>query len=229
MSPAAPHIGTLGEHSLHADLKAWYAQPSDRLEVLVDGYVIDIVRGETLIEIQTGNFSAIRRKLERLLADHPLLLLYPIAGERWIVRETEAGGFVSRRKSPKRGRVEDIFSELVRIPHLLTHPHLEVGALFTQEEQVLRDDGKGSWRRKRWSIHDRRLLAVTGQVIFEKPCDYLALLPADLPRPFTNQILAASLGLRLSLAQKMTYTLRKAGVLEQVGKRRNAHLFELAG
>ena len=46
-------VGLLNEKPLHASLKAWYAQPGDRFEVNVDGSVIDIVRGELLVEIQT--------------------------------------------------------------------------------------------------------------------------------------------------------------------------------
>ena len=221
-----PHIGTLGEKSLHAALKRWCAQPGDQFEVQVDDFVIDIVRGELLIEIQTRHFSAMRRKLERLLPDHPVRMIYPLAREKWIVREAEDGRFIHRRKSPKRGRIEDVFRELVRIPDLLTHPHLTLEVLFTQEEAIWRDDGKGSWRRKRWSIHDRRLLAVVDNAIFANPADYLALLPSDLPRPFTNRDLATALALRLNLAQKMTYTLRKAELLAVAGKRGNALLFE---
>ena len=43
-------IGVLNERSLHASLKEWYAEPGDATEVKVDGYVIDLVRGERLIE-----------------------------------------------------------------------------------------------------------------------------------------------------------------------------------
>jgi hypothetical protein len=53
-------IGTLQETSLHSALKAWYARPGDRFEVFIDGFYIDIVRSELLIEIQTRNFSAIK-------------------------------------------------------------------------------------------------------------------------------------------------------------------------
>ena len=222
----SPHIGTLGEKSLHAALKFWYAQPGDHFEVQVDDFVIDIVRGETLVEIQTRNFSAMRRKLERLLPHYPVRLLHPIAREKWIVRETGAGRFLKRRKSPKHGRIEDVFRELVRIPDLLPYPNLTLEVLFTQEEEIWRDDGKGSWRRKRWSIHDRRLLAVVDNTAFASPTDYVSLLPSDLPQPFTNRDLATALNLRLNLAQKMSYTMRKAGLLAVAGKRGNALLFE---
>ena len=64
-------IGTLGEKNVHAALKAWYARPGDELEVEVDGFHIDIVRGQVLVEIQTSNFSSQRRKLKTLLEEPP--------------------------------------------------------------------------------------------------------------------------------------------------------------
>ena len=51
-------IGLINEKPLHASLKQWYARPGDRFEVPVDGFVIDIVRDNLLIEIQTRNFAA---------------------------------------------------------------------------------------------------------------------------------------------------------------------------
>jgi len=112
----SPHIGTLAEKSLHADLKAWVEQPNDQIEVRVDGFVIDIVRSDLLIEIQTRNFSGIKRKLQKLLDKHQIHLLHPIAQEKWIVRQTTDGELISRRKSPKRGRIEDIFNQLIYVP-----------------------------------------------------------------------------------------------------------------
>ena len=62
-----PTIGLLNEKALHASLKQWYARPGDQLEVAVDGFVIDIVRDDLLIEIQTRNFSSIKSKLTNLV------------------------------------------------------------------------------------------------------------------------------------------------------------------
>jgi hypothetical protein len=56
-------IGLLNEKPLHASLKEWYAQPGDRFEVPVDGFVIDIVRDDLLLEIQTGSFGSIKSKI----------------------------------------------------------------------------------------------------------------------------------------------------------------------
>jgi hypothetical protein len=90
-------IGLLNERSLHASLKAWYSQPGDRFEVPVDGYVVDIVRDEVLLEIQTGNFSAIKSKLATLVSSHQVRLIYPIAMEKWVVRAPADGAGAGSR------------------------------------------------------------------------------------------------------------------------------------
>ncbi len=225
--PASPHIGTQTESSLHAALKEWYRQPGDQLEVPVDGYVIDIVRSSLLVEIQRRNFSALKPKLRRLLDGHPLRLLHPIAQEKWILRQTQGGSALSRRKSPKRGRPEDAFFELVRIPGLISHPNFSFEVVMIQEEEVWQDDGRGSWRRKGWSIADSRLLAVVSCRVFTSPGDYAELLPEALPDPFTTSELAQALSCRVRLAQKMAYTMRRMGLLNLAGKRGRYLLYGL--
>jgi len=227
----SPLIGTLSESSLHADIKTWVAQPGDQLETAVAGFVIDVVHGDTLIEIQTRHLYAMKRKLKKLLPDYSIRLLHPIPQKKWIVRETASGKPISRRKSPKQGRFQDIFAELVRIPHLFAHPNLTLQVLLTHEEEIWRDDGQGSWRRKGWSIIDRHLLQVAAVTELKSAFDLLALLPADLPRPFSNsdiaQKLTGSKRARTRLAQQMTYTLRQLGAIEVVGKSGNSHLHEI--
>lgn len=63
-------IGLLNEKPLHASLKDWYAKSGDKFEVQVDGFVIDIVRNDLLLEIQTGNFASIKSKLTNLVHSH---------------------------------------------------------------------------------------------------------------------------------------------------------------
>jgi hypothetical protein len=220
-------IGTLREDSLHAGLKAWYAQPGDRLECEVGGYVIDLVRGEALVEIQTGNFSAIKPKLRTLLESYPITLVHPIACEKWVVRMSTEGEMLSRRKSPKHGRLTDVFGELVHLAGLMRHPNLTVEVLLTHEEAIWREDGLGSWRRGGVSIADRRLLDVVSRHEFAEPDDFRALLPAGLPSVFTVPDLAACAGLRRRTAQRMAYCLRVMGVIEVVGKRGRAPEYRL--
>jgi hypothetical protein len=238
MQDTTRSIGTLNEGPLHAGLKAWYAQPGDHVETNVDGYIIDIVRGDApfpngvLIEIQTGSFAAIKAKLAALAVHHPLRLVYPIAWEKWIVKQGGKGPGASpgqsqrgRRKSPKRGRVEQVFDELVSFPKLLTVTNFSLEVLFIREEEVRCRGGRRSWRKGGWVTRERRLLEVVGRQRFETVADMAALLPTSLAEPFTVADLSRVLGLPRRLAGKMAYCLREMGVLEQVGRRGRAILY----
>ncbi len=217
------------EFSLHDSIKEWYFEPGDKLEDSIGRYVIDIVRGEVLIEIQTKNFSTIKQKLEDLLKSHKVRLVYPIHLMKWIVR-LEKGNLkiLSRRKSPKKGRVEEIFYELVYISDLLSEKNFSLEVVLVHSEELLVNDGNGSWRRNGWSIHDRKLLKVVDKKDFNSPENLRELLPIDLPPKFTTLDLAKSLALRISLARKMVYCLRKIEVISVIGKRGRMLLYSLA-
>ena len=145
------NIGVLNEKPLHAALKRQYAEPNDLFEVPVDGFMLDIVRGDLLIEIQTKSFASIKKKLASLVDRHQIRLVYPIAQEKWILKPAEDGqGQTSRRKSPKHGALEDIFKELVSLPELLLHPNFSIEVVFIIEEEVRRHDRTRGWRRKGW-------------------------------------------------------------------------------
>jgi hypothetical protein len=206
-------IGTLNEKPLHEALRQWCAQSNDRFEVSVDGFIVDIVRGDLLMEIQTRNFAAIRRKLEKLIIGHPVRLVYPIPCEKWIMKQPhDEAGPVSHRKSPKRGGFESVFEELVSIPRLLMNPNFSIELLLIQEEEVRRYDGTHGWRRRGWVTHERRLLKVVEQRILEAPADMYALIPSTLADPFTASDLAISIAKPRRLAQKMVYCLRLMGL-----------------
>jgi hypothetical protein len=225
----ATTISTLNESPLHAALKAWYARPGDQLEVQVGGFIIDIVRGDLLIEIQTGNFASLRQKLAALTGQHPVRLVYPVAKEKWIIKLAEDGrSRLSRRKSPKRGSVEDVFHELVSFPQLLARPGFALDVLLIQEEETRRHDSQRRWRRGGWVTHERSLLAVVDRRHFESPADLAKLLPPTLAEPFTTADLAAALGKPRRLAQRMAYCLREMGVIEATGKSGNAILYTRA-
>jgi hypothetical protein len=204
---------------LHSQVKEWYARDGDRFEVEVDGFIVDIIRGDLLIEVQTGNFSSIREKLRSLVENHCVRLVYPVAERKWIARVDKLGGsVVSRRRSPKTGRLVDMFDELVSIPRLGGDGNFMLEVLLIEEEEVRCDDGRGSWRRRGVSIKDHRLLKVVDSVLFSSRKDYLRFLPSDLAEPFTSRQLSEASGLSLRLARRITYVLRRMGALRVVGK-----------
>ena len=217
------------EYSLHSEIKHWYKTPEDELETKVDNFIIDVLRKKLLIEIQTGNFSAIKKKLITLLHNNnQVRLVYPIAKLKWIIHLSQSGEFVRRRRSPKKGKLTDLFYELVYTPSLMRDKNFSLEVLLIEEEEIRCNDGKGSWRRRGASIKDRKLLNVFDRIVFENNQDFLKFLPQKLDGPFTNRLLALKLGTSITLTQKITYCLRKMGTISIVGKRRNQLVFQVS-
>ncbi len=227
--PGSTLIGTLRERSLHAHLKRLYTLPGDCVEEKVGGYWVDIRRGDDVIEIQTGSFGSMKRKLDKLLSELSVRIVHPVAVEKWITKIGADGEtFLSRRKSPKRGSLYDLFDELVSFPQLVLHPRFSVEVVLVKEEEMRCEDGKGSWRRKGTSIKDHILLEVAGRTVFQGKRDFLQVLPTGWAGPSTNRELAKALKQPYFRVARMTYCLARMELLQTAGKRGNSLLYALA-
>ncbi|MGB1250175.1 MAG: hypothetical protein ACPG8W_06035 [Candidatus Promineifilaceae bacterium] len=217
-------IGTLNEKSLHASLKLYLEQAGDRFEVPLDGFFIDIVRGGELIEIQTGSFNPLKKKLRKLTQKYKVRLVYPIAVGKWIVKDTEPE---KRRKSPKRGNVYSLFEELVYIPDLLNRPNFTLELLLIHQEDTRTFDAKRARRRRKgWVTAERKLIKVLEHRVFENTADLLTLIPTPITDPFTTADLAQNINQPRKIAQQMCYCLRHLDVIELIGKQGRANLYQ---
>jgi hypothetical protein len=220
-------IGLLNEQPLHAALKRWYARPGDVLEAALDGYVVDLLRSNHVIEIQTGNFAAIRRKMRTLSRHYSVTLVYPVAYERWIVKlPTKTCGQPVRRKAPRRQRTDQLFQELVSFPDLLRCPNFAIEIVRIQAEEVQRYDRRHG--KRGWVIVERRLLGVLGRHLIATPSDLWSLLSWELPEPFQTIHLACVLNRPRWFAQKVAYCLRESGASTAIGKVGNALVYSRA-
>ena len=218
----------MNEHSLHSEIKNWYSLPGDKFEVKIDDFIVDIVRNALLIEIQTRNFSAIKMKLTKLLRNHEIRLVYPIPQLKWIVQVTKSGEVIRRRKSPRKGRLVDLFYELINTPSLVKEENFSLEVLMIEEEELRCNDGKGSWRRRGTSIKDRRLITVNSRTLFKNEKDFQRFLPNYLIDPFTNKEFAKLSGISINLARRITYCLRKMGAITPTGKKGKELIFKVS-
>lgn len=213
-------IGILNEGPLHQALKAHYSVAGARQEVAVGSFVADVLHpDERIYEIQTSGFGSLKRKLASVLQEHRVVLVHPIAHVRYIVKlpgspDEEA----TRRRSPKRGAVAHVVTELVSIPRLLDHPNFELEVVLTEEEELRHHVPGRSWRRRGWQVVQRRLCGVLEQQRFSCSRDLFRLLRAPLPASFTTADLAVCLEEPRWVAQKLAYCLREAGEIAICGK-----------
>jgi hypothetical protein len=217
------------EGPLHAAVKDLLAEPGDRVEVPVGRFVIDLVRADgELVEVQTGGFGPLGKKLDALLDEHRVRVVHPVAAERRIVRVDEHGQVLGARRSPKRATAVAVFDKLVAFPSLLTHPNLTIEVLLLREDHIRRRQPTTTRRRTR-DPGERRLVDVLGRVSLRTPDDILAALPTLPPGPFSTREIAALLQCSTLLAQRTLYCLRTIGIVEPAGKRGHAPLYTRKG
>lgn len=218
-------INTYAESQLHRTLKNLYAADSQgKTEQEVLGKICDIVAGDgSIIEIQTGSLSKLHGKLGLLLPHYRVKVVYPLVVKKTIETRKKDGALMSRRKSPKKQCLLDMFSELTAIfPYLLDKNFiLEVLEVSVVEHRIKEDApvqlANKSRRFKRdWYKEDKSLEVIHATHQFASAEDYLELLPQELPETFT--IKEASTVLKGRNVPRMLWVLRKMGLVEQVGK-----------
>lgn len=194
--------------------------PGDEFEVPLDGFVIDIRRGDLLIEVQTGSFGAMGRKLDRLLSDHRMHLVHPIP-----VRTVLHKPGSKPRKSPRRGSLYSVLDELVSIPTLLDHPNLELEVLLVTVDKYQEHDPKARRGRGGWRTVDKQLKEVEERHLFTDTSDIVALAPAGLPTGFTTADMAEAGGFSRDVAQKLAYCLRSLACIEIVDRKKSGYRY----
>ncbi len=218
------------ETSLHQQLKKCYAGDAANTEVAVGRYRIDAVRDEELIEIQCASLSAIRDKCSRLLDRHRLRVVKPVIARTRIVKIKQAGGpVVSRRMSPKRGSVLDVFEDLIYFTRVFPHPNLTIEVPMVEVEQFRLPSKKGRRRRKEFKVHDVALASIASGHELRTPSDLLALIEWSSENDtFNTADLASQIDRPRWIAQKIAYVLRKTGAIEASGRNRSGVIYRRA-
>ncbi len=221
------------ETTLHRQLKEKFAGKSGDTEVRHGRYRIDVVRGKRLIEIQQSSLSAIRDKIRKLCveaesSDYQVEVVKPLVTRKKLIKlDSENGEVVSQRWSPKRGKLTDVFGELVYFTRAFPHPKLTLTVLEIEVEET-RYPGHGKRRRRRnndFQVQEIRITDFGDTTRFRRAKDWLRLIPGRLPRQFDTNDIATRMDVDRSEAQRAAYCLRNIGAIEPVGKKGNAILY----
>lgn len=225
MSPNG--IGTLKEKTIHAVLKNYYAPDVRHQEQRLEGYVADIYIEGKIIEIQSRHFNTMRKKLETFLPLYDVTIVYPIAATKWLCWiDEETGEITSKRKSPKRGSIYAIIPELYRIKPFLSHPNLHFVLTFIDVEEYRLLNGWNHTKKKGSTRYDGIPLQLIDEVSLYQTSDFMLFLPDTLPTPFTTKDLQKVAKISQSYATTCLHLLYHLGVVQRVGKKGNAYLYE---
>jgi hypothetical protein len=219
------------ETTLHQQLKHSYADDESQTEVVMGRYRIDAIRDGELIEVQCASLSAIRDKCQDLLKRHQLRVVKPVVMRTRIAKVKKRGGLItSRRMSPKKGNVLDLFDELIYFTRVFPHPNLTIEVPLIHVEQVRAPATK---RRRRWTkdyqVQDVKLELTEGSIELRVAADLLDLidLPSDA-NDFNTADLANSIDRPRWHAQQIAYVLRKTGAIDSTGRNRSGIIYRRA-
>lgn len=214
--------------SLHNQLKLHYVNDESRHEVDLDGYRIDAIDQQNrLIEVQCASLMAIRDKIQTLTESHQVIVVKPLAARKRVLRkERRNGKVVSRRYSPTKETLADVFLELVHFTQAFPHPNLRLDVVLTEQEEVRVPAKRKTWRRKH-SVQDRRLVAVQRTISLHSAQDLWDELEINVPEIFTTAILAEGGRMPRWLAQKAAWCFRKMNLIEACGKQANSIQYRL--
>ena len=219
------------ETTLHQQLKRCYAADDSCMEVVMGKYRIDAIRDDELIEVQCASLSAIRNKCQNLLKRHQLRVVKPVVMRTRIAKAKKAGGPVtSRRLSPKRGSLLDVFDDLIYFTRVFPHPNLtiEIPLVHVEQRRVPAKKRRRRWK-KDYTVEDVALESIEGSVELREPADLLALikLPAD-SESFNTADLATAIDRPRWAAQQIAYVLRKTGAIGSTGRNRSGIIYQRA-
>ncbi len=215
--PYCPVITTYNERTLHAALKLQYESDTRYHEVPYLGYIADIKRENSIVEIQTGNFRHMKEKLAAFLPNNRVTVVYPLTEKKWIhILDPETGEFSPRRRSPKTGKIHHAFEELYQIREWLSHPNLTVIVQMMDVEEYRKKNVKYNGHRRKSLRCETVPISYGEKFVLHSVEEYLALLP-ELPEMFTAKMLAQVLKMDPYYAYSIIHCYEAAGLIQQVG------------
>ena len=234
-------IGTLGEKQMHAAIKRFICPDTQKHEIIIDGsegclannnqdqdakrkkrrFVADILLENTVYEIQTGSFAPLTRKIQWILdnTSYNIAVIHPIAETKWVsIINSKSGDIESRKKSPQKGKITDLASELYYLRDFISSPRFSLVILMMEAEQYKKNITKDTRRRPKYKKYEMIPISLLRAYIFRNSYDYSLFLPDALPEKFTvgeYQKIAKIYGLD---AYSIVKTLCHIGLLTADGK-----------
>ena len=239
LSPDAPHIGTLREKRLHAVIKHYLCADESCHERPVEACadaaavgkvrhpVADILMGEEIFEVQTGDLYPLRDKMAWYFqnTDYRVTVVHPIPAVKyvsWI--DPASGDILSRNRSPKRGRVKDVARGLYWLSDFVGNPRFTLRILLLELEEYRMADGWSRDGKRGSNRYERFPTTLLGDVTLAAPADYAAyFLPEALREEgaiFTAAEYAAAVGLRGRVVYGMLHLLEGLDLVRKTDEMR---------
>lgn len=207
-------IGTLSEKAMHRTIKLYIEPRADRHEVAVGDYVADVLNERGIFEIQTGELSVLRPKLEKFLTQYPVTVVHPIP-LKWRVKWVDAvsGDITSTGRQITGNGIYSAGYGLFKLRDILLREGFSVLLLtLSVDEYRKRIEKRRCGEIRRIERIPRELLGCT---VLKCKEDYLAFLPDCLGDSFTCAEYLKGIRARSRYDQYCLRLLCELGLLER--------------
>lgn len=204
-------ITTYMERSLHRSLKFHFCDDESKHEIKIGRHVADACDGKTIFEIQTGNFSPLRKKIQFYLenTDFDIVIVRPIAQNRKIFWVDEDSGEMKKvpRLSSKHENLASGIADLHYLNEFFGNSRLSFCFVLMEIDEIRLLDGYGNQKKIRATSVDR-LAGEIYSLHYIKRFDDIAdaILPLLPDESFGREELSKALklkGLKLWSVQKL--------------------------
>ena len=228
-------IGTLAEKRMHAIIKKFICEDESCHEIIIGDMLADGDEGKKrkkitadvcfdghIYEVQTGGFFPLKKKIEWYMthtADH-ITVIAPIAAVKYLSWIDPASGVASeRRRSPKRGRVQDIAKELYWLSDFIGKENFDISVMLLEIEEYRMQDGWGNGGKRGSNRYERIPLSLIDEIPLRSKEDYKThFLPDALPSQFTAADYAKTTRIRGKATYSMLKILEALGLIEKSEK-----------
>ena len=220
-------IGTKQEKTLHQIIKYYLTLDESKHEVSIDKKIVDIYINNQIYEIQTQGFDKLRSKLEALLLNYKVTIVYPIPYIKQIYLINEYGEIISNRKSPKKGSVLEIFKELYKIKSYLKNDNLKFKIIMFNSDEYRDQIPKKHVRSKGYKRNDQIVSEIIKEYDINKEYSLVNLLDdLNLPEVFTTEDVRKKGKVSKKTSSLVLNILSYLGYVEKIGAKNRYNVYK---
>lgn len=201
-----------------------YCPQNAKTECLVGKYVCDILcPNNKIIEIQTCNFRNMKKKLETLLKNYTIEIIYPISINTYIKSLDKNKKEKRIRLSPLHGSIFQICQEISAIRHLINEKNLKIRIVYIESITTKLDDKKGRSKYKNPRIIEKELIKIISEEFYENITELLLSILAKLPQTFTTEDIEKQ-GYK-KRSNHVVWLFKSLKMINEIGKKGNRKLY----
>lgn len=231
--PIEQTIGIQKEKVLHKTMKYFLSFNEANHEIKISKtnkgiLYADVKIDNTIYEIQTRSFNALRNKLDEFLINYTVVIVHPIAYHKKLFILNDKYELVNTRKSPKKGNPLEIFKELYKIKNYLSNPNLKIKIVLLDMDEYKVQKEKKHYRSSGYE----RIVQIPKRLekivdLYNKE-DFKNLLKEyNLPFEFTSNIFSKCTRLNKKYSIVALNVLTHLEIVKRVSKIKNNYLYQI--